>query len=228
MLASSKTNDLRSHDLGAKLEDALIRVRDLEPSAATMHPGRHGVVFLGMDAPILPLDDIVGGLKRAAASIRSSAEPTQQEVPSATLCPAFDGGYAMLCLPHHADPSKTFGGLYWSHLWTGMSQLKALTDQGIHVSVGTIVRDIDEASDVRELSIHLGIVRSQATTDEMDVPESSSDTPTKNLEFPSQWLPGFGSEGGAETASRKVTSSHPSCHFTRRALEEALDGRSGL
>jgi len=186
----SKTNDLRSNDLGVKLEDALVRVRKLEGENS-----KHGVVFLGMDAPILPLEDIVAGLERA----------TEHE--AATLCPARDGGYAMLCVPHTAVPSWTFGDMYWSHPWTGMSQAKAITDQGIQLYIGTVVRDIDETSDVEELSRHLGITSSQATDG------GNSILAKKNLELPSgrpPWL---------LLDFKEVASSHPTCHFTRKALE---------
>ena len=221
LLAPSKTNDdLRSHDLGAKLEDALVRVRELSRS-----PG-HGVVFLGMDAPILPLDDIVGGLQRAAANANASANMTGVRMvsqPSATLCPARDGGYAMLCVPPTANPSRTFRNMYWSHLWTGMSQAKALTDQGIPVGIGTIVRDIDEASDVEELCHHLEISIDNNSNKKVASAVSATDEKVvavaaalqKNLEFPSgQWPP------CDETAADRISviSSHPTCHFTRRGL----------
>lgn len=215
----SKSNDLRSNDLGSKLEDALVRVRNLEGG-----PSPHGVVFLGMDAPILPLDDIVGGLKHAASSSKKEEEEDSHPTPSATLGPARDGGYAMLCLPHTADPARTFRNLYWSHPWTGMSQTKALTDQGIFVRIGRIVRDIDEASDVEELCRHLGIERKspqQATTNEVNDEQMK-----KNLEFPGSWSPiGFDGDGSTDTNSERIaiTSSHPTCHFTRKALVCALD-----
>lgn len=189
----SKTNDLRSNDLGAKLEDALIRVRNLNESK------RQSVVFLGMDAPILPLDDIVSGL---------------QTPNSATLCPAKDGGYAMLCVPHTANPSQTFSDLYWSHPWTGMSQAKAMTDQGIPLRIGTIVRDIDETTDVEELCHHLGIDIPSAN----EKVEATTDSSTaKNLEFPCGQSPSIVSDGG-----RFVTSSHPTCHYTRKALVDTF------
>ena len=230
LLAPSKTNDdLRSHDLGAKLEDALVRVRELE-ELTTSHPPRYGVVFLGMDAPILPLDDIVGGLERAAANANASANTTvfgTVSQPSATLCPARDGGYAMLCVPPTANPSRTFRNVYWSHLWTGMSQAKALTDQGIPVGIGTIVRDIDEASDVEELCHHLGISIDNNSNNKEAATTSATDEEVvavaaalqKNLEFPSGHWPPWD-----ETAANRnsVTSSHTTCHFTRRGLMDVF------
>ena len=204
----SKSNDLRSNDLGSKLEDALVRVRNLESNSDAAGQS-HGVVFLGMDAPILPLDDIVSGLNRAAS---------KESTPSATLCPARDGGYAMLCVPSRADPAQTFRNLYWSHPWTGMSQTKALTDQGIFVGIGTVVRDIDEASDVTELCRHLGI--HGKAHGELAVTKKDEKEATKNLELPGGWSMGFDADGRTETNSRRkaATSSHPTCHFTRSAL----------
>ena len=199
----SKPSDLRSNDLGAKLEDALERVRKIEGGQ------NHGVVFLGMDAPILPLTDIVGGLERAAI---------QKE---ATLCPAMDGGYAMLCVPDIAVPSRTFRNMYWSHPWTGMSQAKAITDQGIKLSIGTVVRDIDEACDVEELCSHLGIqlpssqVTTTCATDEGSLVQHAK----KNLELPSGSSPWLSSD------QEEITSSHPTCHFTRIALTGAFSSR---
>ena len=168
------------------------------------------IVFLGMDAPILPLTDIVGGLERAAI---------QKE---ATLCPAMDGGYAMLCVPDIAVPSRTFRNMYWSHPWTGMSQAKAITDQGIKLSIGTVVRDIDEACDVEELCSHLGIQMpsSQTTTTTCTADEGSSvKRRKKNLEPPSGRSPYLSLD------QDEVTSSHPTCHFTRIALTGAFSSK---
>ena len=199
----SKPSDLRSNDLGAKLEDALERVRKIEGGQ------KHGVVFLGMDSPILPLTDIVSGLEKAAI---------QKE---ATLCPAMDGGYAMLCVPDIAVPSRTFRNMYWSHPWTGMSQAKAITDQGIKLSIGTVVRDIDEACDVEELCSHLGIQlpSSQTTTTCTKDENSSVQHAKKNLELPSGRSPCLSSD------QEEVTSSHPICHFTRIALTGAFSSK---
>ncbi len=192
----SKPSDLRSIDLGAKLEDALERVRKMEIEQ------HQGVVFLGMDAPILPLTDIVSGLEKAAI---------QKE---ATLCPAMDGGYAMLCVPDIAVPSRTFRNMFWSHPWTGMSQAKAITDQGIKLSIGTVVRDIDEACDVEELCSHLGIQMPspQTTTKLTEVEDTSAKRAKKNLELPSGQSPWMSPD------PKEITSSHPTCHFTRKAL----------
>lgn len=129
--------DLESSDLGAKLEDALNRVRSSDG-------GKSGVAFLGMDSPILSLGDIALGLLNA-----------KTVPPTAMLCPADDGGYGMLCVPPNADASKTFYNMYWSHALTALSQIKTLTDQGIMVKIGKCMHDIDEPSDVQALSHRL-------------------------------------------------------------------------
>jgi glycosyltransferase A (GT-A) superfamily protein (DUF2064 family) len=52
-----------------------------------------GVVFWGMDSPVLPLDDMVAGLLLSTNK-------------QARLCPADDGGYGVLCVPPHAESYK--------------------------------------------------------------------------------------------------------------------------
>ena len=252
---SNPKDDLRSHDLGSKLEDALVRVRRLlgdddddDDSAAIVAGGggggnddgrgrRRGIVFLGMDAPVLPLDDIVGGLLHAACGDGASPSLSAAAAAAATLCPARDGGYAMLCVPPTADPARTFRNLYWSHHWTGMSQTKALTDQGIRVRIGAVVTDIDEAGDVRDLCRHLGIDLpssssgggSSSGSDAGTTAAAKTSAEPKNLEFPCGWSPPVSAEHGDEhravTKQQSVASSHPTCHFTRMVLEEVMAGR---
>lgn len=238
MTSSSSGKDLRSHDLGAKLEDALVRGRELEQQQSKQQRQRHGVVFLGIDAPILPLDDIVEGLKRAVSSAAGTTQEEEQETTTsiisntaaaATLCPALDGGYVMLCVPPAADPTRTFSGMYWSHALTGMSQIKALTDQGIPVLVGKIVRDVDETDDVtdlcRSLSTSLTSPGQQNYINKEDQQNKGEHEPAKkNLEYPCGWSSlGSTAVGTREDVivSTTVTSSHPICHFTRRTLMEA-------
>lgn len=252
LLPISKT-DLRSSDLGAKLGDALARVRVLEASridSETNRHRKHGVVFLAMDAPILPLDDIVSGLRCSSmttAGIETKKKIEKETPPLATLCPAEDGGYAMLCVPPNADPSRTFlsassaaasSCMYWSHPWTGMSQLKALTDQNIGIRIGKIVQDIDEASDVEALCRYLKVrFLPPSEGGEHEDENDSIDDLTKNLNWPGGWSPSAASvttdaaDGVCEDAAGSlkqslVTSSHPTCHFTRRALQEAMGGGS--
>ena len=124
MIAS---NDLQASHLGDLLEHALERVRTFSNSS---------VVFLGMDAPALALEDIVYGL---------------QHPMTAVLCPADDGGYGMLCVPPMAPTHEIFQGVQWSHSLTAVSQLKALTDQNVPIKIGKLMHDIDEPKDVERL-----------------------------------------------------------------------------
>jgi glycosyltransferase A (GT-A) superfamily protein (DUF2064 family) len=175
--------DLTASDLGSKLEDALVRVRNIMSS-------RGGVVFLGMDAPILSLDDIVTGLVEGES---------KSSTPSAILCPAADGGYGMLCVPPEADPSRTFRNMYWSHSLTAISQCKNLSDQNIMVKIGKMMLDIDDPSDVEEFCERLkdGILD-----------HDDNGGVNKNLGF-----------NNANTPTT-VTSDHPSCQFTSQVLKD--------
>ena len=118
---------LESSDLGDLLEHALDRARNLTKEA---------VIFLGMDSPVLPLEDI-------RTAILNPGE--------AYLCPADDGGYGMVSIPPQADPAKTFDDIPWSQSLTAVAQIKALTDQGIYVKIGSLMHDIDEPEDLRRL-----------------------------------------------------------------------------
>lgn len=197
-LMPMQEGDLSATDLGGKLEDALLRGRQYAA-------GNGGVVFLGMDAPVLSLDDIVTGLCNASTSTEDKSRDQESScssphifkavAASAMLCPADDGGYGMLCVPPDADPSRTFRDLYWSHPLTAISQVKALTDQNIKVNIGKVMNDIDEPSDVKALCKRLA---------EGDEDEG------KNLNSHS---------GGHFNG--QITCRHPSCHHTRKALKTA-------
>jgi glycosyltransferase A (GT-A) superfamily protein (DUF2064 family) len=187
--------DLQSSDLGSILEHALVKVRTIMDNNDDDGGGRGGVVFLGMDAPQLSLEDIAMGLWNAQ----------QDQSSCAMLCPADDGGYGMLCVPPHADPTKTFADMYWSHRLTAVSQIKALTDQKIMVSVGKLMHDIDEPEDVHALCKRL-----------------------KNNEDENEWKDLHKNLGHVHIGSqsmtkcfRRIRSSHPPCQYTLRALEDA-------
>ena len=230
-------DDLKSHDLGAKLEDALIQVRLLQQSQEQKQKQRntnkYGVVFLGMDAPILPLNDIVVGLRKASSSYTSSSSQPQQ--PVATLCPAYDGGYVMLCVPPNADPSKTFlstQNMYWSHPLTAISQIKTLTDQNIQTQIGRVMHDIDVPNDVIELCLKMETIIPKETKTTFDGGNNSNNK--KNLDYPSGWECTFSNNDNVNNNSNStnsntncsatmpmVTSRHPICYFTRQALTDA-------
>ena len=147
MLLPMTTADLTANDLGDILTDILKRTRQL---------GVQGkVIFLGMDSPELPLEELVGCL--------ASEE--------ALLCPANDGGYGMLAVPPQAPTDKAFQGIRWSHSLTALAQLKALTDNNIPVKLGRMMNDIDEPHDVQALCQRLTAV---------DVPSSKDDVLLKS------------------------------------------------
>ena len=232
-------DDLKSHDLGAKLEDALIQVRLLQQSQEQKQKQRntnkYGVVFLGMDAPILPLNDIVVGLRKASSSYTSSSSQPQQQ-PVATLCPAYDGGYVMLCVPPNADPSKTFlstQNMYWSHPLTAISQIKTLTDQNIQTQIGRVMHDIDVPNDVIELCLKMETIIPKETKTTFDGGNNSNNN-KKNLDYPSGWECTFSNNDNVNNNSNirdsktnssatmpMVTSRHPICYYTRQALTNA-------
>ena len=193
--------DLIASDLGSKLEDALRQARQCMSTTSNGGGCGGGVVFLGMDAPELSLDDIVTGLLDATTTTSISA--------SAMLCPASDGGYGMLCVPPAADPSRTFQNMYWSHSLTAVSQMKALTDQNIMVKIGKIMHDIDEPADVEALRRRL---------QHKDTEEDERHGVRKNLRF----------HYASRESKSYISSRHPSCQFTRKAMEHLCPPKISL
>lgn len=118
---------LMASDLGSQLTEITCKVRK-----ETSGP----IVFLGMDSPELPLDQVI--------------QATHMD-DKALICPSDDGGYGLLSIPIQADPETTFRGIRWSNPLTAICQIKALTDQGICVRVGRLMYDMDEPEDVRRL-----------------------------------------------------------------------------
>mmetsp|Transcript_10723 Transcript_10723/g.25554 ORF Transcript_10723/g.25554 Transcript_10723/m.25554 type:complete len:409 (-) Transcript_10723:68-1294(-) len=262
--ADGADGDLRSSDLGSKLQDALVRARELMMTTTTTSGGKSekedrggsfggdgggGIIFLGMDSPVLSLDDIVQGLQdssvvssspssfhnQAYSSSHSTTTTSSNTTPqlSAMLCPADDGGYGMLCVPPTADPSVTFQDVYWSHPLTAISQIKALTDQGIMVKIGKCMNDIDEPDDVRALCKRLAVPTTAVETndDGEDRVSRNNDNnknnnnnnqnliATKNLHRRSTTT-AYNSTTGAGVV---VSSHHPTCYYTKLALQ-----RSGM
>ena len=137
------STDLQSCHIGTMLADALQRTRSL--LLGNNNNNESGsVVFLGMDAPELPLEEIITAL----------AHPTV-----ALLCPASDGGYGLLSIPPHAPCSQIFQNISWSKSLTAVSQLKALTDCNVNVRLGRLMHDVDEAEDVLKLAQRLCQIR---------------------------------------------------------------------
>lgn len=154
-------HSLHSSYLGNILSDALFRAHRM--SMAIKENGKQrrtqadgSVLFLGMDAPELPLEEI-------EEAFFSSSYSTKIGVPTAMLCPADDGGYGFLSVPCSAlnddindamiksRCQKIFSNIPWSCGLTAVAQLKALTDLCVPVRIGRIMHDIDEPDDVKTL-----------------------------------------------------------------------------
>ena len=181
-LSPNQSSDLTSSSLGDKLMDALERTRRLLAKRKEKYQYNESVLFLGMDSPELPTEEIVYGLKI------SSANPTHHQCENndnlngtkgtmprrkAHMCPADDGGYGLLSFPSHA-PSSIFLGVRWSNSLTAVSQLKALTDAGIDVSIGRVMFDIDEPEDVHQLVKRLSRKTESDTVSQCDVLNSNA------------------------------------------------------
>lgn len=149
--------DLTSTLLGSKLEDALDKTRKLLADAHNLSPveqkNNETVLFIGMDAPEISLEEIVYGL-----TCRNKAH----------MCPAGDGGYGLLSVPRNAPSSQIFSGVRWSNKLTAVSQLKALSDCNIDISIGKIMNDVDEPDDVIRLAKRLICSRGGGMEDEHD------------------------------------------------------------
>jgi len=149
LLPVSSGIDLLSSGIGDMLADALERTRIL---LHNHHSDGGSVVFLGMDSPELPLEEIVTAMLNPS---------------DAFLCPANDGGYGMLSVPPQA-PLTIFQNVRWSQALTAVSQIKALTDCNIPVKLGRLMHDMDELEDVKGLAERLCRVR----LGEMDSPNN--------------------------------------------------------
>ena len=127
---TSQRDLLKSSHLGSLLQHALERARQRQGGP---------VIFLGMDSPQVPVDEIAYAL----------THPDQ-----ARLCPAADGGYGLLSVPAKC-PANVFDGVRWSDPLTAVSQIKALTDLKITVNLGRLMHDVDEPTDVMDLAERL-------------------------------------------------------------------------
>jgi hypothetical protein len=134
------------------------------------------VILLGMDAPEVPIQELY--------HLVIHCDPVPHC--TALLCPAYDGGYVLLSIPPPAisasrlvdtngapnnddDDDERNAQLqqidtmfqsinpYWSHPFTAMAQIKALSDIGIHTIIGPMVHDIDTPEDVHALIQRLSV-----------------------------------------------------------------------
>ena len=161
MKVSTSDSDLASSSLlGEILVDALDKTRALlaSLSKSSNNSNNDAVLFLGMDSPELPLEEIVYGLQLSSGKRwiqHDDAVINGVHNGKAHLCPANDGGYGLLSIPKHAPSLQIFSRVRWSHPLTAVSQLKALTDCNVDVSIGTLMYDIDEPNDVHDLVTRL-------------------------------------------------------------------------
>ena len=142
VLMPMKPSDLTSSSLGDKLEDALIRTRKLISDIPDQK--NEACLFLGMDSPELHIEEIVYGLQQSS-----------REVGKAHCCPAQDGGYGLLSIPKQATATAIFTGVRWSDQQTAVSQMKALSDNHVDVTIGKLMYDVDEPDDVKDLAKRL-------------------------------------------------------------------------
>jgi glycosyltransferase A (GT-A) superfamily protein (DUF2064 family) len=126
-LLPMKSTDLQGSHLGDILTDALVRARSFRAAP---------VVFLGMDSPEVPIDQVQLALSKPQEAL---------------LCPAADGGYGLLSLPLSAPANAVFQNVKWSHAQTAQTQQEALTRAQVPVTVGSLMHDIDEPHDLEEL-----------------------------------------------------------------------------
>lgn len=181
----------QSSDLSEILQTALQQARQRRPNTT--------VVFLGMDAPQLPLTELI-------AVCGDDDDDDTRATTTALLCPAADGGYGLLSVPPHADATAVFRNVVWSHPLTALSQLKALTDAHIRVTLGPLMHDVDEFSDVVALARRLGPQACGA--DGTAASESSLSRPSALVaQFPF-----------ATTPDATTMTTFSSCRYTRQAL----------
>ena len=96
--SSASKSDLTSSSLGDKLEDALERIRTLIDNKVNATPSHDNtcrynnksVLFLGMDSPELPMEEIVYGLQIASGDEKLQGNNENETVykGKAHLCPA--------------------------------------------------------------------------------------------------------------------------------------------
>ena len=214
ILCPMTPSDPSSTSLGRILKDILVQTRQQR---------KGNVVFLGMDCPELPLEEIVGSLDIAGVNgLKNYEEVYKYEygdtrtstLSSAFICPANDGGYGMLCVPPQAPADAVFKGIRWSDRLTALGQIKALTDCGIPVRLGRVMNDIDEPEDVHALCQRLSERTMKVSQIAYEPTETGAGASQTNQLF----------EDDADVLSRSSTDSGAAqtgdCQYTIRALIE--------
>ena len=198
MASEASKADLTSTSLGSKLEDALDKTRQLLTDIQDIvisKTNNQAVLFLGMDAPEVPLEEIAYGL-------------TVSSTNKAHMCPADDGGYGLLSVPRDAPSSQIFSGVRWSSKLTAASQLKALSDCNIGISIGKMMNDIDEPDDVVRLARRLVCSRNSRSSQD----DGSGSIKDDVLKMPSSGIRGSSMFSDANATNENV------CQYTWKAL----------
>jgi glycosyltransferase A (GT-A) superfamily protein (DUF2064 family) len=220
-------NNLLASHLGSQLTQALIETRRYQcqsypteqQQGQQQHPQQYAqssVVFLGMDSPELPLDEIVAALSSTEDKRNNNNNNNNHHQHHAHLCPAADGGYGMLSVPAHAPAEAVFRGVKWSHPLTAVSQIKALTDiEGVNVRLGRLMHDIDETSDVKALCERLRLRPGEGIVEEVPTTDTSATSNTTKDGDIADCLQVQSASAAAVTVRRPQTGS---CPFTRKAL----------
>jgi glycosyltransferase A (GT-A) superfamily protein (DUF2064 family) len=157
LLPMIMSNDMNSSNLSSILETSLCTARQRQQELYPFHhyhkQNEGYVIFIGMDAPEIPLHELIAivNQRRRRRQEEETNDAMTKKKMAALILPADDGGYGLLAVPSTADPTKTFRGIRWSDRLTSLSQMKALNDQDIPVIVGQLMFDIDEPDDVTKL-----------------------------------------------------------------------------
>ncbi|EER27043.1 hypothetical protein CPC735_023790 [Coccidioides posadasii C735 delta SOWgp] len=126
-------------DLGARLSDALIHLRNrLKTTVASL--AEQSVTFIGMDC-----FDLTPTLVESSMACISSTPKV------AHMYPARDGGYALLTVPLGCDAERVFRNIPWSCERTGAVQIERLREAGLSCVVGEVLGDVDDPADLEEL-----------------------------------------------------------------------------
>lgn len=201
----------------SKLSDLLEHA--VETARNRRHPIPTTVVLMGMDSPILPMDELIAACQTSASAATNEREDNRNIAPliSALLCPADDGGYGLLSVPPTANAASIFRTVEWSHRLTSVSQLKALTDNNIPVILGPLMYDIDTQEDMQAW-IRRNLDSSGSTV--LPIPPSpSSIEKTQSVSLhcclnrPSGWVNGSQLDIKPATGTATMTAVH-----TRNAL----------
>lgn len=198
---------LASSDLGDQLTDALVRARQVqveEHHTANALPGP--VIFLGMDAPELPLGELVSAFEHPDTAL---------------LCPSDDGGYGMLSVPATADADSIFDGIRWSDPLTAVAQLKNLTDGGVPVRIGQLMHDMDEPDDVLNLCARLRIHHLQDSSLLPSLPNNAKANAAPSVDSKYVSKPDILMQPSSLLQKREIClgrSMECSCHYTKQIL----------